>query len=69
MDEIKKAIDAVNAGQAAGPDGIPIDIYKKFKSKFIIPVMEMFQASYKNGSLPPSPREAMITIFKTEQTS
>ena len=28
--EICEAVDAMNSGKAAGPDGLPIDIYKKF---------------------------------------
>lgn len=31
--EIAEAINCMQAGKTAGPDGIPIDIYKKFQSK------------------------------------
>lgn len=63
MDEILDAIDAMNAGKRAGPDGLPIDIYKKLKSELLTPIMKMFQKSYKNVSLPPSLRGAMITLL------
>lgn len=62
-DEIIEAIDAMNAGKAAGPHGSPFYIYKEFKGKLLIPIMEMFQGSYENGSLPPSLIGAMITLL------
>ena len=32
-EEIRIAIDGMKAGKAAGPDGIPIDLYTKCKTK------------------------------------
>lgn len=36
-EEISIAIDSMKSGQIAGPDGLPIDIYKKFKQKLLKP--------------------------------
>ena len=62
-EEISLAIDGMSAGKASGPDGLPIDIYKRFKSKLCRPLLEMFLESYNNGILPPSLRGALITLI------
>ena len=61
--EIGEAIDAMNSGKAAGPDGLPIDIYKKCRGKLITPIKDMLQESYENGRLPLSLRGAVITLI------
>lgn len=61
--EISEAVSAMNAGKTAGPDGLPIDIYKMFKDKLVAPLYEMFKESYANGILPPSLREALIIVL------
>lgn len=47
----------------AGPDGIPIDIYKKFKDKLLMPLLEMFKESFEKGVLPKSLNQAVITLL------
>lgn len=61
--EIAEAIGCMQAGKTAGPDGIPIDIYKIFQSKLLSPLLEMFQESFENGLLPSSMRGALITLL------
>lgn len=63
LGEISDAIDNMKSGKAAGPDGLPIDIYKKFKAKLQSPLLEMFSESFQDGSLPPSLRGALITLL------
>ena len=40
----------MKAGTSEGPDGIPIDQYKKFKTKLLL--LEMDLEAFCNGSLP-----------------
>ena len=61
--EIAEAIGCMKAATSAGPDGISIDIYKKFQTKLISPLLEMFQESFENGLLPTSMRGALITLL------
>lgn len=63
LDEISLAIRCMNSGKAAGPDGLPIEIYKKFESKLRTPLLEMFSESLQKGILPPSLRGALITLL------
>ena len=61
--EISIAIDSMKAGKSAGPDGIPIDLYKTFKTKLLKPLLEMFLEAFCNGSLPKSITGALITLL------
>ena len=63
LTEITEAIMCMNSGKAAGPDGLPIDIYKKFISKLTTPLLEMFTESFQTGILPPTLRGALITLL------
>lgn len=62
-EEISEAIGALKAGKTAGPDGLPIDIYKYFKDNLINPLYKMYSESYINGYLPTSMREASIILL------
>lgn len=59
---VEDLYDAMNS-MNSGPDGIPIEFYKKFKQKLAQPLLDMFNESYKTGTLPPSLRLAMITVI------
>lgn len=41
--EIADAMGSMQAGKAAGFDGIRIDLYKTFQSKLLTPLLELFQ--------------------------
>lgn len=62
-EEISAAIDAMTSGKTPGPDGLPIDIYKKFKEKLIKPFSDMLLEAFQMGLLPASMREALITLL------
>lgn len=53
-DEISEAINSAKAGKTARPDGLPIDIYKKFKHKLQTSAFKMSLESFQNGLLSPS---------------
>lgn len=63
IEELLKAIAIMKSGKTAGPDGIPIDIYKAFKEKLVHPLMDMYEESLNTGILPPSLRKALITLI------
>lgn len=61
--EIADAITNMKGGKAAGPDGLPVDIYKIFKDKLIKPLLAMYDESFHQGRLPDSLRSALITLI------
>lgn len=63
VEDLCEAISSMSSGKAPGPDGIPIEFYKRFKEKLVQPLLDMFNESYKIGTLPPSLRLAMITVI------
>lgn len=62
-EEIGTAIDGMKAGRTAGPDGIPIDLYKKCKIKLLQPLLETFLEAFHNGSLPKWMTGVLITLL------
>lgn len=62
-EEIGTAIDGMKAGRTAGPDGIPIDPYKKCKMKLLQPLLETFLEAFHNGSLPKWMTGVLITLL------
>ncbi|XP_072135984.1 MTOR-associated protein MEAK7 isoform X2 [Mobula birostris] len=63
QEEINNAIMAMQSGKSPGPDGYPIEFYKKFKDKLTPVLLEVFQESLENGSLPPSLSQAAISLL------
>lgn len=63
VEEIALAIDAMTSGKTPGPDGLPIDIYKKFKEKLLNPLLDMTLEVFESGLLPASMRGALITLL------
>ena len=56
VEELSVVIDSIKAGKTPGPDGLPIEIYKKFKNKLLTQILEIFTESFQNGTLPSSIR-------------
>lgn len=61
--EIKEAINSMNSGKSPGPDGYPVEFYKKFSNQLAPLLLEMFDYSYRNGSLPTSLMQASISLI------
>lgn len=51
--EIEYAIKAMRSGKAPGPDGLPIEFYKKFAGKLTQVLRELYAEVFRRGSLPP----------------
>lgn len=68
IQELKEALTHMNTGKAPGPDGLPIELYKRFSDK-LLPILllphllEMYNESYRKGILPPSLRLAAISLL------
>lgn len=62
MDEIQ-AIEALKPCKTAGPDGLPINLYKQFKDKLVKPVYDLYIECYKNKCLTASMKEALIILL------
>uniref|UniRef100_A0A669DA51 Reverse transcriptase domain-containing protein n=1 Tax=Oreochromis niloticus TaxID=8128 RepID=A0A669DA51_ORENI len=63
IEEISQAIKSINSGKAPGPDGFLIEFYKTFQDKLLIPLFNMYEEAYQNEALPPTLRQAMITLI------
>ncbi len=62
-EEIGNDIDSLKTVKRAGPDGLPIDLYKKCKHKMLTPLVEMFLEAFQKGSFPPSMHSALIILL------
>jgi hypothetical protein len=47
--EIKDALDDMNANSAPGPDGLPAEFYRCFWDQIREPVLEMFDKFYRGA--------------------
>ncbi len=64
VEELSEAIQNMNSRKAPGPDGLPIEFYKTFKTKLADPLLNMFKECFQEGTLPPTMRLAMITLIQ-----
>lgn len=62
-EEIAQAIDGMKSGKRAGPDGIPIDFYKKFKDKLLTPFLDMLKETFEKEALPSTLNQALIILL------
>ncbi|CAI5695152.1 unnamed protein product [Oreochromis niloticus] len=65
LDEISEAIMSMNSGKAAGPDGLPIDIYKKFASKLKVSNIVQHRRTISLEGLPIFVRDDETKLFLT----
>lgn len=63
MEELLQAIKSINSAKAPGPDGLPIEFYKTFQEQLLTPLLDMFNESFNNGTLPPTLRLATIVLI------
>ncbi len=61
--EIADSIKLMQSGRAPGPDGYPIEFFKKFADKLIPLLLDMFNDSLDWGALPQTLTEASINLL------
>ncbi|KAF7689329.1 hypothetical protein HF521_012682 [Silurus meridionalis] len=63
MEEILNAISLMQNKKNPGPDGYPMDFYKKFATKLAPILLDMFEDSFVRGRLPQTLNEANIILL------
>lgn len=63
ISEITDAIKLMQSNKAAGPDGYPINLFKKHIDKLSPLLLNMFNDSLNQGTLPQTLTEASITLL------
>lgn len=63
LEEINHAIRCMQSGKCPGPDGFPTEFYKKFSAKLSPLLMAVFEDSFSSKSLPPTLRQASISLL------
>lgn len=65
-EEIQSAIKRMKGGKSPGTDGFPMEWYKTMQDKLIPTLLKTFNWVLENKNVPPSWREAMISIIPKE---
>ncbi|KAI2645988.1 LINE-1 retrotransposable element ORF2 protein [Labeo rohita] len=63
LEEITKSINSLQSKKSPGPDGLPSEFYKKFHVKLAPLLLSVFEESLDLGKLPPTLRQASITLL------
>ena len=63
QDECFKAIKLMKTNKSPGLDGIPVEFYREFWNEIQAPLIDSFNESFKNGFLPSSQRQAVISLI------
>lgn len=52
--DLCEATGDINSDKTAGPDGLPVEFYKTFKKQLVWPLLDMYEESFIEGTLPDS---------------
>ena len=63
LDEARKALEGAATGRSPGSDGLPAEFNLAFWKVLGEDLIEVFNASFSSGHLPPSLRRALITLL------
>jgi exonuclease III len=61
LDEVTKAVKQMSSGKAAGPDGIPSEVYKHGGQKAVRKLTSLFRKIWREETVPQEFRDAIIT--------
>lgn len=63
LTEIVTAIINMHSNKAPGPDGFPVDFFKKFNDQLALLLHSVYVESLQSGSLPPTLCQASINVL------
>lgn len=63
LNELKGALMSMQNGKSPGPDGFPAEFFKTFLDSLSPLLLNMFNESLQTGTLPPSLRQATISLI------
>lgn len=63
VEELYTAISQMQSGKSPGPDGYPIEFYKKFQHKLAPVLIDMYNESFSDLNLPPTLTQAFISLI------
>ena len=63
IEELSTAISCMQGGKCPGPDGYPIEFYRKFQHKLAHVLKDMFNESFTSLNLPPTLNQASISLI------
>ncbi|CAJ0951192.1 unnamed protein product [Ranitomeya imitator] len=66
LEEVEKALTDMASGKAPGPDGFPIELYRKYRDILAPLLLRVFQGVCERGSMPDTFYEANIILLKKE---
>lgn len=69
VEEIIDAIRSMQRGKSPGPDGFPSEFFKKISEKLAPLLLTVFKESLFSNSLPPTMREATISLILEKDKS
>ena len=61
--ELSSALMLMQSGKICGPDGLPAEFHKTFSDQLAPILLNMFNESMQNGNLPPTLRQATISLL------
>lgn len=62
-EEFYCAVKSMQNGKCPGPDGFPSEFFKKFGKELAPLLLSVFQESFETGALPPTMRQAVISLI------
>lgn len=65
-EELNMAISRIKPNKSPGPDGFSSEWYKTFWSELVPSLLQTFNAALKEGKIPPSRKEAIISVIPKE---
>lgn len=66
-EEFYSAVKVMQNGKCPGPDGFPTEFFRKFAKELAPLLLSVFQESFTAGSLPPTMRQAVISLIPKKE--
>lgn len=66
LKELQSAVGDMAAQKSPGPDGLPIELYKKYGEVLLPLLLKVFNGAKEEGALPPSMAEAIVILLLKE---